>query len=156
MSTLTKAGSRGPTLLRRLTFALLAAVSTVAAYLGWLRWHDRDYYHDADVGAAQGPYHPYQVVGLALTLAVVAAVGGWLKRPGWIAMVMTVVLVVVWSIDASWDPDPEGGANLWPVGALFLGVGSVLGLGLAAAIGRGARALADLSSARRTRPVKVT
>lgn len=157
MSTLSKAPNpRSPTPLRSVTFVALAGVSTVAAYLGWLRWHDRAYYYDADVGAAQGPYHPYQVVGLALTLAVVAAVGGWLRRPGWTTLVMTAVLVVVWSLDASWDPDPEGGANLWPVGALFLCVGSLLGLGVAAAIGRGLRALADLSTVRRNRPVKVT
>jgi hypothetical protein len=156
MNTLAKASSRGPRLLRSLTLVVLAGVSTVAAYLGWLRWHDRDYYYDADVGAAQGPYHPYQVVGLALTLALVAAVGGWLRRPWLTILVMTVVLVVVWSLDASWDPGPDGGANLWPVGALFLGVGSVLGLGVAAAIGRGARALADLSPVRKNRTVKVT
>jgi hypothetical protein len=129
--------------------AVLVGVATVVAYLGWLRWHDRDYYYNPEVGAFQGPYHPWQVVGLAVTLGVVAGVGGCLRRPGSTTLVMTAVLVVTWSLDASWDPDPAGGANMWPVGAAFLCVGALLGLGLAAGLGRGTRAVADRIARRR-------
>jgi len=122
MSTPSKASSTGsPKPLWTAGLAVVAGVLTVAAYLAWLRWHDRDYYYDPAVGAAQGPYHPWQVVGLAVTLALFAVAGGWLRRPGWTTLVMTVVLVMVWSLDASYEPRPRLDANLWPVGA-FLSV----------------------------------
>ncbi len=138
-----------PTPFGTLGLTVAAGVCTLATYLAWLRWHDRDYYYDPAVGAAQGPYHPWQVVGLAVTLALFAVAGGWLRRPGWTTLVMTVVLVVVWSLDASYEPRPRLDANLWPVGAFFLSIGSVVGLGLAAALGRSVRALADRLTHRR-------
>lgn len=67
MSTPSKASSTGsPKPLWTAGLAVVAGVLTVAAYLAWLRWHDRDYYYDPAAGAAQGPYHPWQVVGLAV------------------------------------------------------------------------------------------
>lgn len=153
MSALPKAPSAGsPTPLWTVGLAMTAGVLTVAAYLAWLRWHDRDYYYDPIVGAPQGPYHPWQVIGLAVTLAIAAMAGGWLRRPGWTTLVMTVVLVVIWSLDASYEPRPRRDANLWPVGALLLSVGSIVGLGLSAAIGRGLRALSDRLTHRRVGP----
>ena len=153
MSTPSKACSTGsPKPLWTAGLAVVAGVLTVAAYLAWLRWHDRDYYYDPAVGAAQGPYHLWQVVGLAVTLALFAVAGGWLRRPGWTTLVMTVVLVVVWSLDASYEPRPRLDANLWPVGAFFLSIGSVVGLGLAAILGRALRELADWLTHRRLGP----
>lgn len=123
------------------TTPFAAGLLTLAAYLSWLGWHDVDYYYDQASGRQQGPYHPWQVVGLGSTLALLALAGGFLRRPGSTAAVMTFGLVVVWSLDHSYTPTP--GANLWPVGAIFLAVGSALGLSVAAYIGLGLRRVAD-------------
>lgn len=51
----------------RMKVALTAVVLTVASWLGWLGW---DQQRNPD---GSGPYEAWQVVGLALTLTVVAA-----------------------------------------------------------------------------------
>ncbi len=133
----------GSDVLRGILWPVGTGLVTIAAYLSWLRWHDQDYYYDAAVGANQGPYHPWQVVGLAVTLGLVALIGGWLKRPGTTTLVMTVVLVIVWSLDNSYEPGPGPNTNMWPVGAMFLAVGSVFGFGLMALLGMGLRRLTE-------------
>ena len=113
---------------------------TVAAYLGWLGWHDVDYYYDSS--GRKGPYYPWQVVGLGVTLGLLALTGGLFRRVGPTTTAITVVLVVVWSLDHSYHPQPDD-ASLWPVGAMFLAVCSALGLSLTAYIGLVLRRLAD-------------
>lgn len=124
----------------------VAGILTIAAYLGWLGWHDVDYYYDSS--GRQGPYYPWQVGGLGVTLGVLALTGGFFRKHGSTATAITVVLVVVWSLDHSYQPEPAD-ANLWPVGAMFLAVGSALGLSLAAYIGLVLRRLADRRDRRR-------
>jgi hypothetical protein len=55
----------------RMKVALVAVALTVLAYLAWLGW---DQQRNRD---GTGPYEAWQVVGLALTLALVAAVSSW-------------------------------------------------------------------------------
>ena len=55
----------------RMKVTLVAVLLTVAAYLAWLGW---DQQRNPD---GTGPYEAWQVVGLALTLAVVAAACSW-------------------------------------------------------------------------------
>jgi hypothetical protein len=111
---------------------VVSAVLTVASYLGWLGWDQQ-----RNPGGT-GPYEAWQVVGLALTLAVVAAVSSWRSADTAQAMVvvllMAAVLTVAFSIDAATDITPD--ANLWPVGALLLFGGATLGLWVVALLTR--------------------
>ena len=116
----------------RMKVAVVAVVLTVAAWLGWLGW-DRQRNPDET-----GPYEAWQVVGLALTLAVVAAASSWWSADLSQAMVtivlMAAALTVAFSVDAATEKSPD--ANLWPVGAGFLFAGSMLGLWLVAGLTR--------------------
>lgn len=91
-----------------------AATLTSAAYRLWLGWHElvRD----------NRAYEPWQVVGLALTLGLMVIAAAWrsTERGVVVAAVVTVTLTAVWSWDAATTPNPQGDANLWPVGAFFL------------------------------------
>jgi hypothetical protein len=104
--------------------AVVAVILTVAAYLAWLGW-DRQRNPDGT-----GPYEAWQVVGIALTLAVVAAACSWrsadIAQPVVVAVLMAAALTVPWSIDAATENTPD--ANLWPVGAIFLYGGTASGL----------------------------
>ena len=103
--------------------------ATLAAYAAWLGWDQtKDLHPDS---SRTGPYQPWQVVGLALTLGLTAAAAGWRRRPALAAIVMTFVLTTSWILDAATEP-PTDNDGLWPIGAFFVGVGSLVGL-LAAA-----------------------
>jgi hypothetical protein len=103
---------------------LVAAVLTGASYLGWLGW---DQQRNPD---GTGPYEAWQVVGLALTLAIVTATISWrstdLTQPLMAIAVITAVLTFAFSIDAATDKTHD--ANLWPIGAIFVYGGSATGL----------------------------
>jgi hypothetical protein len=104
---------------------VLAVVGTVVAYLGFLGWDQKK-----DIGpdgGETGPYQPWQVIGLSIVLVALAIWAGRRDQPLVGAFVIPVALTIVWSLDASNDQDSDG---LWAVGAMFLYVGSTLGLGL--------------------------
>ncbi len=122
-------GRRGRVL--EVAAAVSAGVSTTLAYFAWLGWHEKQVY-DAR-GIAHGPYETWQVLGLAVTLAALAFVGGWLRQAKPTAIAMTLVLVVVWSVDAATQASED--ASLWPVGAVLLAIGSAAGLSLATLLG---------------------
>jgi len=112
---------------RASVWGVLAAtvVITLVAYLGWLAWDQRQT-RIPGTSSFEGPYDPWQVIGLAVTLVLLAVVVTWVGR-GWVAVVVIpVVLTVAWSIDAAGDNSTD--ANLWPIGAAFLAVGSFLGV----------------------------
>jgi hypothetical protein len=113
----------------------VAAVPTVAAYLGWLGW---DQQRNPD---ETGPFEPWQVVGLALTLAVVAAANSWrsadVAQASVIAVFMAAVLTVAWSIDFATEMTPD--ASFWPLGAISLFGGSGCGLIVVALLTRAVR-----------------
>jgi predicted ABC-type exoprotein transport system permease subunit len=119
----------------RMKVALVAVVLTVMAWLAWLGW---DQQRNPD---GSGPYEAWQVVGLALTLAVVAAAVSWRSADVAQAMVvvllMAVALTVPWSIDAATEKTSD--ANLWPLGAIGLFGGTASGLIVVAALTRAVR-----------------
>jgi predicted ABC-type exoprotein transport system permease subunit len=108
----------------KMTGALVAVVLTVAAHLAWLGW---DQQRKPD---GTGPHEAWQVVGLALTLAVVAAGCSWRSADVSQAMVVVVLmaaaLTVSFSIDAATEKTPD--ANLWPAGAGLPFGGAMVGL----------------------------
>ncbi len=120
--------------------AILAGASayTVAAYLAWLGW-DQEKTRIPGSSDLEGPYEAWQVLGLALSLAGLAGLLTW-RRTSWgslCAVAVVVTLTVAWSIDAAGQTSI--GANLWPIGAAFLLVGSAVGLGLVVAVTSGLR-----------------
>jgi hypothetical protein len=102
----------------------VTAVLTGASYLGWLGW---DQQRSPD---GTGPYEAWQVVGLALTLAIVTAIISWrstdLTQPLVAIAVIPAVLTFAFSLDAATEKTPD--ANLWPAGAILLYGGSASGL----------------------------
>jgi hypothetical protein len=89
----------------------------VAAYFAWLGWH-------AD------PYESWQVMGLALTLAAVAAIAGWRHSGRAVVGTATLVLTLTWAADAASEATED--ADLWPVGMVLVFIGAALGLSLVA------------------------
>ena len=119
----------------RTKVALVAVVLTVAAWLAWLGW-DRQRNPNGT-----GPYEAWQVVGLALTLAVVAGACSWrsadASQARVVVVMMAAALTVPWSIDAATDKTQD--ANMWPAGALLLFVGTTVGLWVVAGLTRAVR-----------------
>lgn len=115
--------------------------ATAIAYWAFLGWDQRK---DVDpvTGSETGPYQAWQVVGLGVVLALLTFEAGRRGR-GWLAtLVVSAVLTVAFSVDAATGPDGDG---LWPIGAVLVALGSLLGTGLIAGIG------AYLGRQRRTR-----
>jgi hypothetical protein len=99
----------------------------VASYLAWLGW---DHKKTCVPGTfdLEGPYEPWQVIGLAVVAVVVT-----LRYTASLAIVVIpLALTVVWSVDAASGRLPD--ANLWPIGAASLAVGSLAGIALTCAI----------------------
>ncbi|MET7669683.1 hypothetical protein [Micromonospora luteifusca] len=108
------------------TRALFGGVFLAAATVGsWLLWLGRDteYTVDAQTGATSGPYEPWQVVGLVLTLVVLAALAGTRLSPWLVAPVMTVAVTAVWT----WQAASRDDSGLWAVGAVLVLLGMAVG-----------------------------
>ncbi|WP_319460112.1 hypothetical protein [Micromonospora sp. RTP1Z1] len=101
---------------------LILAAVTVGAWWAWLGW-ESGYKVDPETGATSGPYAPWQVGGCVLTLALIAAVGGWLLSPWLVAPVMTVAFTIAWAAHAASTDD----SGLWAVGAALVLVGTAAG-----------------------------
>ena len=116
--------------------ALGSAVVTVAGYLLLLGWHQE---RELAAGAIDetGPYQPWQVVALVGMLAVLAAAGGWLRRPLAVTIAVPVALTATWIADAVTIPS-DGDASIWPVGAFLIAVAAFAGI---AAVAYGAAAI---------------
>ncbi|MGH3481575.1 MAG: hypothetical protein ACRDQD_32755, partial [Nocardioidaceae bacterium] len=87
-----------------------------------------------------GPYEAWQVLGLALTLTVVAAAASWRSTDLGQAMVVAIFMAAALTVPASigWATDKTPNANLWMVGAVLLYGGTTLGLLVVAALTRAA------------------
>ncbi|WP_250797123.1 hypothetical protein [Micromonospora phytophila] len=98
------------------------AVATLATWWCWLGWDTR-YTVDPVTGSTSGPYEPWQVVGCVLTLALLAALGGWYLNPLLAAATMTATFTVAWS----WRAASTDDSGLWVVGAVLVLVGMAAG-----------------------------
>lgn len=99
----------------RLGTGAVVAVLTVVGYLAWLGW---DQHKDRIPGTSnfEGPYQPWQVLGLAVTLAAIAVAVAWRDMAAVAIVTIPVVLTVAWSIDAADPASGTVGANMWPIG----------------------------------------
>ncbi|SCG61051.1 hypothetical protein [Micromonospora inositola] len=113
---------------RTLLGGLIIGAATVGAWWAWLGW-ETGYTVDPETGATSGPYAPWQVVGCVLTLALIAAVGGWLLSPWVVVPVMTVAFTVAWAAHAASTDD----TGLWAVGAVLVLVGTAAGTSMVSA-----------------------
>jgi len=120
-----------PARMGRVRTATLVAVATLASYVAWLGW-DQTKYRGSD-GNLHGPYETWQVVGLVITLGVIAASAGWRRQP-WVAVVvMTMVMTACFSYQGATDPLNDG---LWPIGAALVAASTFGGVTTAAVIAR--------------------
>jgi hypothetical protein len=102
-------------------------LATLANYLGWLGW-DRTKDRGPD-GYLTGPYQPWQIVGLVLVLAVIAAMAGWRRRP-WVAIIVTTgVMWLCVLASGAVDPNADG---LFIIGAFMAAVSTFTGVGVVA------------------------
>lgn len=109
---------------RHLAWIVGLAVVAAIAWFAWMGW-DNEYWYD-DAGNAQGPYETWQVVGCALTFVVGCVLGAALWRPLGPMAVMPLAFTVAWVVTAA-GTDDQG---LWPVGAVLVLAGTLLGSGL--------------------------
>ncbi|MER8029309.1 hypothetical protein ABTZ78_10140 [Streptomyces bauhiniae] len=111
---------------RPLSF-LLPAVASAALWAAWLGWDQhRDTHPD---GSTTGPYEPWQVIGLVLTLLVPVCWGA-LRRHAQGAVVgtsagLTIAAFYDWSDDAT---------GLFMVGVTLILLGSLAATGTVAAV----------------------
>lgn len=126
--TTTRSRTARPPLSRDLGWGLGLAVVAAAAWFAWMGWDD-EYWYDA-AGDAHGPYETWQVVGCVLTLLIAGVLGSALWRPLGPMAVMPVAFTAAWIVTSA----PRDDQGLWPVGALFVLVGMVLGAGLVGSI----------------------
>ncbi|SCE87103.1 hypothetical protein GA0074695_1762 [Micromonospora viridifaciens] len=112
-------------MMRTLLGGLLLAAATIGAWWAWLGW-ETGYSVNPETGEISGPYAAWQVVGCVLTLAVVAAGGGWWLSPWLVAPVMTVAFTVSWAVRAA----STDGSGLWAVGAALVLIGTAAGSGV--------------------------
>ena len=107
----------------------LPAVTSFVAWIGWLGW-DHSYYYDAAVGAYQGPYRPWQVIGCVTTLLLASLIGGALLSPAIAALSVMLPFTVAWTMDAGVQDE----TGLFGVGAVMIGIGLFGGALLLAAL----------------------
>ena len=110
-------------------------LGTVGGFVCWAAWMGWDVYYDIDpvTGGASGPYHPWQVVGSALSLLVVVLVTGFSSRPR--VAIPTYALITAgyttgFCVSAIITSAlfAGGGASLWPIGAAMLFIGAGTGI----------------------------
>ncbi|MFD2763486.1 hypothetical protein [Micromonospora eburnea] len=118
----------------RTLLGLLLVVATVGAWWAWLGW-ETGYTVDPETGAISGPYAGWQVVGVVLTLALLAAAGGWWLSPWLVAPAMTVAFTAAWAAHAASTDD----TGLWAVGAVLVLVGTAAGTTVVSLAARSAR-----------------
>ena len=102
------------------------AVLTAGNYLAWLGWDQR--YDIGSGGVVTGPYQSWQVAGLLIGLAVLAAFAGWRRHPEVAIAVIPAVMTLCFSVDAA--PD----SPLWAVGAVLVALGTLIGVTLVASL----------------------
>lgn len=107
---------------RQFRAAALAAGVTVAAFAALLSW-DTNKTLGVD-GQLHGPYDAWQILLLVLTIAAVAAVGGWHGVVLSTSFASALAAVGSYAYLALNDPDADG---TWPVGAAAVGIANLIG-----------------------------
>lgn len=116
-------GGPGAAPARRSLAASGLGLATAACWLAWFAW-DRQGDVDAS-GHRSGPYEPWQVAGCVVCLVALAVVARrWLPAAA-VVVVIPVVFTAAWSVTAATTPSPD--ANLWPVGAVLVLLGTAAG-----------------------------
>lgn len=69
---------------RRLIAGVVLALLTASCWWGWMAW-DQSYQVDLATGERSGPYEAWQVIGCALCLVVVCAIGT-VRLPVWLVV----------------------------------------------------------------------
>ena len=110
--------------------ALLLVVVTIAAYAALLGW-DTGYDTNPVTGEVTGPYQPWQVITLALVVGALAAWAGWRGHLVVALIVLPLTLVVAFLVLTVRGQDQTG---LFIVGALFMLVGSAVGVGVVSGV----------------------
>lgn len=124
--------------------AFLVGVAVWGVWLGW----DTDYYWDETVGAYQGPYRQMQVVGCALTYALVTAFMSLWWPPLRVTLGVAGGFWTAWTLQAA-TTDETG---LFMVGALLLCPPLLLGAAVASGCGYASRSLLRRLTSRRQPP----
>ena len=127
-----------------------SAVLTAALYYSILGWH-AEKTHSPGGGECTGPYEAWQVIAVAVGMALVVGTAAW-QGHAWAAVPPSVVcLTLLWSADAATVDDVcNVGASLWPIGSILLFVGSAAGLGIVAVLVGYGRKILRRPSARGT------
>ncbi len=90
------------------------SILTAGNYLGWLGWDQR--YDVGPGGVVTGPYEPWQVAGLVIGLAILAAFAGWRGHPGVAIAAIPAVMTLCFSVDAA------AASPFWAIGAVLVAV----------------------------------
>lgn len=122
---------------RVLVFGACALVGA-GIWGAWLGW-DTSYYTLPGDSQLHGPYTPAQVVGCALSVAVVTALLARWRDPFAVAGGVTFGFWVGWTAAAASDVD--NGPSFWPIGSALLLIGLVAGTAVSAALGFASRGL---------------
>ena len=119
---------------RRFAWLIGSAAATGCSYLVILGWNATSHLAPEEVGSigtqCVGPYEPAQVVGLAVVLVLLVAVGAWFRQgvPSVVGCIAT--LSPVFAVDALTVHDPCSDNGLLPLGVGLLAAGCVVGAGV--------------------------
>ncbi|WP_405059190.1 hypothetical protein OG474_41585 [Kribbella sp. NBC_01505] len=105
-------------------WALAAIVAAAAVYLALLGWHAEKTL-DPATGNETGPYEAWQVIVLAVVIAILAAIIGSASRAPLAIVTIPLTLTLTFAVDAATASDADG---LWAVGALLVLIGSAAGV----------------------------
>ena len=102
--------------------ALLAAAA-VLVYAGFLGW-DRTADVDPVTGSFTGPCDTWQIACVTVSLGLLAYYGGRARHAWAASAAVSLGFTAAWSVGAATAETED--ANLWPVGAAFLLVGTLV------------------------------
>jgi len=108
------------------------AAATVLAYLAWLAWDQ--HYDEAPDGGLSGPYQAWQVIGLVLTIGLLAVVAGWRQHPILAVIAIPIPLTVCFAVDWATDTPNQG---LWPIGVALIVTAAIWGVTLVSFVSAG-------------------
>jgi len=100
----------------------MSAVAAALVYAGFLGW-DRTADVDPVTGRSTGPYDTWQIVCVTVALGLLAYHGGRARHARAASAAVSVGFTAAWSVGAATAETDD--ANVWPVGAAFLLVGTL-------------------------------
>lgn len=132
-----------PAITAHVVAAVVSAALTVLAYPLWLGWHESKH-RVPGTTSFEGPLETWQVVGLAVTLGLIAAVGGWLWLVWSTVLATALAVTFMFALEATTNIGRD--TSLWPVGAAFLLGASLVGLLVVALVFQALRRLTSRSA----------